>query len=200
MVSSAPSTSRTNSLRMNVGMSMPTGQPAMQVGLTHWMQRSASRSASAIEYPRLTSLKLWMRSAGPLLHSHLFRLERRKFLVVAFAVDDQPLLDPADVIEVFVGECLLALDPPLARVELFEIDPRPSKSGSSTKANSTSRSTVTRHEPHYPRPMNHNRVERHDGLDTERPGGLNTGVHHRKWADGDHEIRMRARRPPEAWR
>jgi hypothetical protein len=47
MVASAPSTSRTSSRRMKVGMSMPTGQPSMQVGLTHWMQRSASRSACA---------------------------------------------------------------------------------------------------------------------------------------------------------
>ena len=33
---------------MKRGMSMATGQPAMQVGRRHWMQRSASVSASAI--------------------------------------------------------------------------------------------------------------------------------------------------------
>ena len=49
MTASAPSMSRTSRWRMKRGMSMPTGQPSMQVGLLHWMQRSASASASAIE-------------------------------------------------------------------------------------------------------------------------------------------------------
>ena len=49
MTPSAPSRSRTSRWRMKRGMSMPTGQPSMQVGLVHMMQRSASASASAIE-------------------------------------------------------------------------------------------------------------------------------------------------------
>ncbi len=48
MTPSAPSRSRTSRCRMKRGMSMPTGQPSMQVGLVHMMQRSASASASAI--------------------------------------------------------------------------------------------------------------------------------------------------------
>ncbi len=46
ITSRAPSMSRTTRWRMKRGMSMATGQPAMQVGLAHWMHRSASRRAS----------------------------------------------------------------------------------------------------------------------------------------------------------
>ena len=45
---SAPGRSRTRMWRMKRGMSMVTGQPSMQVGRTHWMQRSASCRASTI--------------------------------------------------------------------------------------------------------------------------------------------------------
>jgi len=47
MTESAPSRSRTRRWRMKRGMSMETGQPEMQVGFAHWMQRSASARASA---------------------------------------------------------------------------------------------------------------------------------------------------------
>ena len=47
IVSTADSRSRTSRWRMKRGMSIETGQPSMQVGLMHWMQRSASRSAAA---------------------------------------------------------------------------------------------------------------------------------------------------------
>ena len=49
---------------MKRGMSICTGQPATQVGFAHWMQRSASRSASWSEKPRFTSLKLRARSCA----------------------------------------------------------------------------------------------------------------------------------------
>ncbi len=45
----APSRSRTSTWRMKRGMSICTGQPEMQVGFEHWMQRSASPMASASE-------------------------------------------------------------------------------------------------------------------------------------------------------
>ena len=48
MTERAPGRSRTRRCRMKRGMSMATGQPAMQVGRAHWMHRSASTRASAI--------------------------------------------------------------------------------------------------------------------------------------------------------
>ena len=47
MTESAPGRSRTRRCRMKRGMSIETGQPAMQVGRAHWMHRSASTRASA---------------------------------------------------------------------------------------------------------------------------------------------------------
>ena len=49
MTARAPSMSRTTRCRRKRGMSISTGQPEMQVGLRHWMQRSTSPRASAIE-------------------------------------------------------------------------------------------------------------------------------------------------------
>src|SRR5512136_2786253 len=49
---------------MKPGMLMPTGQPPMQAGFLHWMQRPASRRARSSGNPRETSLKFFRRSCG----------------------------------------------------------------------------------------------------------------------------------------
>ncbi len=64
MTSRAPSKSRTTTCLMNRGMSIDTGQPDMQVGFAHWMQRSASPRACSRVYPRFTSLKFRDRSSA----------------------------------------------------------------------------------------------------------------------------------------
>ena len=46
------------------GMSMLTGQPSMQAGCLHMMQRAASSLACSADRPRLTSSKLQTRSSG----------------------------------------------------------------------------------------------------------------------------------------
>ena len=46
------------------GMSMLTGQPSMQAGCLHMMQRAASSLACSGDRPRLTSSKLQTRSSG----------------------------------------------------------------------------------------------------------------------------------------
>ena len=64
MMRAAPwALSRTISMR-KAGMSMLTGQPSMQAGCLHMMQRAASSLACSAESPRLTSSKLHTRSSG----------------------------------------------------------------------------------------------------------------------------------------
>src|SRR5512136_2894871 len=53
-----------DSSSMKRGMLTPTGQPAMHLGSLHSRQRSASRMATFSGRPRLTSLKLALRTRG----------------------------------------------------------------------------------------------------------------------------------------
>ena len=126
-------------------------------------------------------------------HANLLGLERGEFLVIALAVDNELLFHPADVVVVLVGQRLLALEPLLARVKLFEIDLVSVEIG--TVHAGEPDIVADRHATRaaHASAVDHDSVERDHGLDAERARRLGASLHHRQRTYGDHQIRLLAR-------
>ena len=120
-------------------------------------------------------------------------------LVVALLLDEELLLQVADVGVVLGGHLLLLLEAPLARDELHEVDPvavevRPLDAGELDLAVHGDPARAA-----HAGAVHHDGVERDHGLDPEGPRGLDRGVHHRaggRWRSPDPAGRSRG--PPSA--
>ncbi len=125
-----------------------------------------------------------------LRHFHLFGLERGELLVIALAVDDELLLNGADMVEIFVGLGLLALEALLARQQLLEVD----QVAVEIRAIDAGKLDLAAHgdaaRAAHAGAVHHDRVERDHGLHAERPRRLDAGIHHRHRTNRDHEIRL----------
>ncbi len=116
--------------------------------------------------------------------------ELLQLLVVALLLLEELLLEQADVVVVLDRAHLLALEPLLAGDELGEVDEVAVEVGPLDAGELHLLANRHTARPAHPGAVDHDRVERHHGLDAERASDLDAGAHHRQGAYRHDQIRL----------
>ena len=124
----------------------------------------------------------------PLRHLDLGRREILELLVVALLLLEELLLQVADVVEVLGRPVLLGLEALLAGDQLLEVDLVGVEVGAVDAGELDLAVDSDAAGAAHAGAVDHDRVERHHGLDLVGPGRLGAGLHHRQRADGDDEV------------
>ena len=169
-------------------MRTSTGQPLTQGLFLHWRQRCASRMASSGVRPRLTSSKLPAALLGVLLgHGHALDLQAllgRQQLVAQLGLLELGHDPAAVLVELVVGG--------LAPGELVEVDQVAVELGAVDAGELGLAADGDAAAAAHAGAVDHDRVQRDDGLDAVLAREVGDGLHHGYGADGVDGLRPAA--------